>query len=403
MQSLEFPKFGDKSKFSESICDCSKICGSKCAISKHSLGKCDVIDIDNSINYIDITSYNTKRIIKCEPLSDYMIILQEQASEDNKNVKIHDNVNYSMLEILTNDIVRMYFDIENIPRDKEEMIYEIIDKIYEIIKIDSTKSYFEDYEKYKNYALTFNNNSHHEGLSYHLYLPIISTKTDIYNFIKLFNYKTDYKYANMIDYRVYGKNRLFRTVGSRCPSKFKPFNPRNQEDYHKLIKGELADTVIQNYNKLDLIFECKITKELDNEFNNKINKVGKHFSDEIKTKLITKNKYHNQQKFKSNFNNKRFNNTNFNNSSSPKQLNEIKDNLKSLSLKQLNEVKDKLENELSIKQLEEIMDKLKVMVSNNQNKTNQLIRNQDNNKITILMFIVVIVLMIANLVSNLFK
>ena len=74
-----------------------------------------------------------------------------------------------------------------------------------------------------------------------------------------------------------------------------------------------------------------------------------------------------------------------------------------MSLKQLNEVKDKLENELSIKQLEEIRDKLKVMVSNNKNKTNQLIRNQDNNKITILMFIVIVVLMIANLVSNLFK
>ena len=219
----------------------------------------------------------------------------------------------------------------------------------------------------------------------------------------MFNYRTDYKYVNMIDYRVYGKNRLFRTVGSRCPSKFKPFTPRNQEDYHKLIKGELADTVIQNHNGLDLVFKCKTTDELDFEFHDKINKVGKHFSDEIKTKLITKNKYYNQRKFKPNFNNKRFNNTNFNNSSSPKQLDEFKDNLKSLSLKQLNEVKDKLENELSIKQLEEIRDKLKVMVSNNKNKTKQLIRNQDNNKITILMFIVIVVLMIANLVSNLFK
>ena len=169
----------------------------------------------------------------------------------------------------------------------------------------------------------------------------------------------------MIDYRVYGKNRLFRTVGSRCPSKSNPFyTPRNQEDYHKLIKGGLDDTVIQNHNGLDLVFKCKTTKELDNEFNNKINKVGKHFSDEIKTKLITKNNYHNQQKFKPNFNNPRFNNPNFNNS---------------LLLKQINEIKDKMEVELS------------------KNKTKQLIRNQDNNRITILMFIVVIVLMIANL------
>ena len=380
----------------------AKLGNSKCVISKHTFNKCYASNVYNMIDFIDITSYNTKRKIKCKPLGKYMEKLREQASEDNKNVKIHDNVNYSMLEILTDDIVRMYFDIENIPKDNKEMIYEIIDKIYEIMQLKNKVS-SEDYEKYRQYALTFNNNSHHEGLSYHLFLPIRSTKTDIYNFIMLFNYRTNYKYVNMIDYRVYGKNRLFRTVGSRCPSKFKPFNQRNQEDYHKLIKGELADTVIQNWNRLELFFECNIIKELDDEFNNEKNKVSNHFSDETKTKLITKNKYHNQQKFKSNFNKPRFNNTNFNNSSSPKQLDEIKDNLKSLSLKQLNEVKDKLENELSIKQLEEIRDKLKVMVSNNKNKTKQLIRNQDNNKITILMFIVIVVLMIANLVSNLFK
>ena len=363
-------------------------------IAKHSFDNHKITD-DEIIKYIDIKSYNSKRIIKAVSLSNYLDILEEQASEDNKNVKRHDNVNYSMLEILTDDKVRMYFDIENIPRDNKEMIYEIIDKIYEIMQLKDRKIY--------KYTLTFNNNSHHEGLSYHLFIPVVSTKTSIYNFIKLFNHRTDYKYVNMIDYRVYGKNRLFRTVGSRCPSKFKPFTPRNQEDYHILIEGQLLSSIIQYTSKLDLVFKCESSKTLDNEFNNRINKVSNHFSDETKTKLITKNKYYNQRKFKPNFNNKRFNNTNFNNSSSPKQLDEFKDNLKSLSLKQLNEVKDKLENELSIKQLEEIRDKLKVMVSNNKNKTKQLIRNQDNNKITILMFIVIVVLMIANLVSNLFK
>lgn len=363
-------------------------------IAKHSFDNHKITD-DEIIKYIDIKSYNSKRIIKAVSLSNYLDILEEQASEDNKNVKRHDNVNYSMLEILTDDKVRMYFDIENIPRDNKEMIYEIIDKIYEIMQL-------KDRETYK-YTLTFNNNSHHEGLSYHLFIPVVSTKTSIYNFIKLFNHRTDYKYVNMIDYRVYGKNRLFRTVGSRCPSKFKPFNPRNQEDYHILIEGQLLSSIIQYTSKLDLVFKCESSKTLDNEFNNRINKVSNHFSDETKTKLITKNKYFNQQKLKPILNKPRFNNQNFNNSSSLKQLDEFKDNLKSLSLKQLNEVKDKLENELSIKQLEEIRDKLKVMVSNNQNKTKQLIRNQDNNKITILMFIVIVVLMIANLVSNLFK
>ena len=337
-------------------------------IAVHSLDICDSEIDDNVISFVDIKSYNTKRIIRRESLSEYMRILQEQASEDNKNVEIHDNANYSMLEVLTDDNVRMYFDIENIPKDNKEIINEIIYKIYETMKIDfkikKEYEHYKDRDEYKRYTLTFNPNSHHEGLSYHLYLPIRSTKKDIYNFIMLFNHCTDYKYVNMVDYRVYGKNWLFRTVGSRCPSKFKPFNPRRQEDYHKLIKGELADTVIQNYNNLDLVFECKITKELDDEFNDRINKVNNKFSYETKTKLITKDKYHNQQKLKPILNKPRFNNQNFNNSSSPKQLDEIK---------------DKMEVELS------------------KNKTKQLIRNQDNNRITILMFIVVIVLMIANL------
>ena len=358
-------------------------------IAKHSFDNHKITN-DEIIKYIDIKSYNSKRIIKAVSLSNYLDILEEQASEDNKNVKRHDNVNYSMLEILTDDKVRMYFDIENIPRDNKEMIYEIIDKIYEIMQL-------KDREIYK-YTLTFNNNSHHEGLSYHLFIPVVSTKTSIYNFIKLFNHRTDYKYVNMIDYRVYGKNRLFRTVGSRCPSKFKPFTPRNQEDYHKLIEGRLISSIIQYTSKLDLVFKCESSKTLDDEFNNRINKVNNKFSYETKTKLITKDKYHKlKQKLKPILNKPRFNNTKFNNSSSLKQLDEIKDNLKSLSLKQLNEVKDKLESELSIKQLEEIRDKLKVMISNNKNKTKQLIRNQDNNRLIILMFAAVIVLMIANL------
>ena len=170
-----------------------------------------------------------------------------------------------------------------------------------------------------------------------------------------------------------------------------------KEDYHKLIKGDLADTVIQNYNDLDLVFECKITKELDDEFNDRINKMNNQFSEETKAKLITNNKYHNQRNFKPNFNNQRFNNQRFNNTyfNNPNFNNPNFDN--SLSLRQLNDIKSKLENELLLKQLDEIKDKLKDVLSNNKNKTKQLIRNQDNNRLIILLFVAVIVLMIANL------
>lgn len=336
-------------------------------IANHSFNKHKNTD-DDIIKYIDIKSYNSKRIIKAVSLSNYLDILKEQASEDNKNVERHDNVNYSMLEILTDNKVRMYFDIENIPRNNKEMIYEIIDKIYEIMQLKDRETY--------NYTLTFNNNSHHEGLSYHLFIPVASTKTNIYNFIKLFNHRTDYKYVDMIDYRVYGKNRLFRTVGSRCPSKLNPFTPRRQEDYHKLIEGQLISSIIQNTSKLDLFFKCESSKILDDEFNNRINKVNNKFSEESKYQRLL-NLYPDQRKFKPNFNNPNFDN--------------------SLSLRQLNDVKEKLKNELLLKQLDEIKDKLKDVLSNNKNKTNQLIRNQDNNILIILIFVAVIVLMIANL------
>ena len=251
------------------------------------------IKSDNRIQYIDIESYNSERSNTYEPTTSYLIKLLEQASEDNKNIKIHDNVNYSLLEVLTDDEVRMYFDIKNIPKDNKEMIYEIIDKIYEIMKLEYRDIYKSD--TYTNYTLTVNNNSHHEKLSYHLFLPIVSTKTDIYNFVKLFNYRTDYKYVNMIDCSVYGENVLFRTVGSRRPSNSNKsqFTPRNQEDYHKLIKGRLYDSIIQNYNKLNLVFKCELSEIFD-DFNNKINKVKNQILDEIKTKLITQNDYHNQ-------------------------------------------------------------------------------------------------------------
>lgn len=351
-------------------------------IAKHSFDKHKITD-DDIIKYIDIKSYNSKRIIKTASLSNYLDILKEQASEDNKNVKRHDNANYSMLEILTDDKVRMYFDIENIPRNNKEMIYEIIDKIYEIMQLKDRDTY--------NYTLTFNPNSHHEGLSYHLFIPVASTKKYIYNFIKLFNYRTDYKYVDMIDYRVYGKNRLFRTVGSRCPNKLNPFTPRRQEDYHKLIEGRLISSIIQNTSKLDLFFKCESSKILDDEFNKRINKLNNQFSEETIAKLITSTKYRDHRKLESIFNNQR-NNQRFNN---PRFNNPNFDN--SLSLRQLNDIKGKLENELLLRQLDEIKDKLKDVLSNNKNKTKQLIRDQDNNRLIILMFAAVIVLMIANL------
>lgn len=201
----------------------------------------------NNIDFVDITNYSdARKIFNCS-LEKFLALIHIQ-NGDYENIQIdnelitHDNINKSILEILTPSMTRMFFDIENIP--KEEILFEILDKMIEL------------YDLPKNYALTKNINSTHDGLSYHVYFPLRACKSDVLLLIKDFNFKTDYKYFDYIDYRVYGKNRLFRVVGSKCPGKVG--HERNLNDFHNLIQGNLEDTIIQNCNNLpdfNYIFE----------------------------------------------------------------------------------------------------------------------------------------------------
>ena len=305
--------------------------------------------VDQEINYVDIKYYEESRKILKKSLDSFMIVLKEREYEHDKQT--HQT---SILEILTDYKVRMYFDIENIPRDNQEMIYEIINEIYKMTGLDKYDP------KHEKYALTFNPNSHHEGLSYHLYLPIRTTKRDIYNFIKLFNHYTDYKYVNMIDYRVYGKNRLFRTVGCCCPGQWKKRQQRRLDDYHRLVKGDLDDTVIQNYKNLSLVFSCSCDQKINDEFDKKVYKTESNFSESQARKY--------QYYKKPNPFNKSYT---FNN------------------------------NESLIERINEMKNKIDMKIFKNANKTKQIINNQnqlrDTNRMIFLMFVAVIVLMIANL------
>lgn len=225
------------------------------------------------IKYVDIKNYESPRIIQIECLNLFVADINKQLDKIIKQQSEYDKSHCtSILEILTDDDVRMYFDIENIPKNDYSLIDEIIDKIYKLTGLDKYDP------KYK-YALTFNPNSHHEGLSYHLFLPVRTTKSDIYNFIKLFNYLTNYKYINMIDYRVYGRNRLFRTVGCCCPGQLKKKQERRFDDYHRLFEGELCDTIIQNYKNLDLVFSCPYDKDISHEFDEKVHRAESNFSE----------------------------------------------------------------------------------------------------------------------------
>ena len=230
------------------------------------------------INFVDINSYSEKRHIYKLSFEEFMVLANHQADTNNNNNEIHDNKNYSILEILTSNNVRMYFDIENIPN--ENIIFNIID----------------DIKKYANlncdYALTQNNNSRHDGLSYHLYFPVQTTKNDIYNFIKYLHFKTNNIYFNYIDYRVYSFNRLFRIVGSVCPSRYDNVKKiidiqRNFNDYHKLIHGNLEDTIIQNYNKLikwNFNFNSNEIENINDNFNKNKNINNKNIKFSITSK-----------------------------------------------------------------------------------------------------------------------
>lgn len=305
-----------------------------------------IVYIDQEINYVDIKYYEESRKILKKSLDSFMIVLKEREDEHTKQK--HQT---SILEILTDYKVRMYFDIENIPKNNKEMIYEIINEIY---KLTGLNKYDPKHEKY---ALTFNPNSRHEGLSYHLFLPIRTTKRDIYNFIKLFNHYTDYKYVNMIDYRVYGKNRLFRTVGCCCPGQWKKRQERRFEDYHMLVKGDLHDTIIQNYKNLALVFDCCIDQKITEEFNNNVYKTESNFSD-------------GQRRYQCN-----------------KKLND-----QSKTLDKQNELLEKIN---------EMKNKIDMEIFKNANQTKQIINNQnqlrDTNRIIFLMFIAIVVLVIMNL------
>lgn len=368
---------------------------------KYKTGSCQITCpktpyYDNIIKYVDIPMYNTKRnIITCS-LSDYIKLLTEQASPDNKNVEIHDNLNNSLLEILTDNTVRMYFDIENIPRDNPDMIYEIIKEMLNMLKID--------YDKFE-YALTHNANSHHEGLSYHLFFPFKTTKLEIRKFIMLFNYQTNNKYIEYIDYRVYGSNRLFRTVGSRCPGKSKPYSPRNPIDYHVLVKGKLEDTIIQNYGRLTKYFTCSCCDNTWNTYEENFYKLIDKMSDndnstpekrslyDLYVKPITISRECWEMMMERKFNrenmDKNKDNKELNNSSEVKDVDIQPENEKVNNQPEIN-------NQPVNKQENKLMDQFK-----DSDQIKKLIENQNqlnnNNNLTMIMFIAVIVLLIANL------
>jgi len=163
----------------------------------------------------------------------------------------------SNFEVLLNNTRRFYWDIENIPIDKTELIYEIIKDINSFLNIED-----------KHYLLTMNGNSNqHSGLSYHYILPYILDYKSMKKCVLLFKEQYD-KYSDYIDSNVYNIGRLFR-----LPNQGKPTGKGIcKEDFHKIIHGSILDSIIQNVKDLPILIP---PKEIENI---KLKSTSKDFS-----------------------------------------------------------------------------------------------------------------------------
>lgn len=208
----------------------------------------------NTYAYVRISnfkeSYKQNRKY-CSNIGELMSVV-----DDNKNTP-----NLSIFEVLENSIRRVYFDIENIPFDRENVIYEIIQKLAEFMEISPDT-----------YGLTLNKGSHHKGLSYHLTFPFKTHATNILNLVRSF--KLQYpEYVEYIDECVYSTNRLFRLPnqygiveydeikGKLAPSKWYYNTTSEKErkrldkyrDVHRIVNGKFEDLIIQNIDNIPML------------------------------------------------------------------------------------------------------------------------------------------------------
>jgi hypothetical protein len=176
--------------------------------------------------YVKLDAYynRTRYPYSVNILKDFVEIIKEN----------YKNNQFSILENLYESrLLKIFFDIENIPSDQPNLIYKIIDEIFDFFQFDNRK-----------YALTLNKNSRHPGLSYHLYFPYTSYLSNMNNMVHSLCYNKPH-ITNYIDTSVYANNRLFRVVGA-CDLIDKKTEKRNLESYHELIKGNIEDSIIQN-------------------------------------------------------------------------------------------------------------------------------------------------------------
>lgn len=250
---------------------------------------------ENRIKYIEISknfTENKRENWKESSKGEYIAKLMKNDSQT------------SIFEIL-DDRVKIYFDIEKIPKENDKLIFDIVAKIISVLVDKTNIQRMMDVS----YILTENLHSHtHEGRSYHLIL--YNTAMSKYNIKDFINYYISNKFVGYqyIDASVYTHNRLFRAVNQKGVSRFG--DGLNDDDVHKIIeyydadKGMLYDnmpeneqikhSIIQIYDYTEYVINCtlflsrveriKYRKETKNASQNK-------FSDGWRNKPTIKNTF----------------------------------------------------------------------------------------------------------------
>lgn len=203
---------------------------------------------DPYIDYIEIRkSYaeNTKRNHRSIRLSSYIGKIKNK------------NLTSSFFEILNNYTnLKPYFDIEKIPVDQPNLIYDIIGDL---------RTWFskETGDELGDYILTLNKHSiSHDGLSYHLIFYEWSCKQN--NILSMLNnfLESHTEYVNYMDGSVYSKGRLFRSINQIGVDKKLFQLSKFEDDLHTMINVEQTDDTIAK----SIIQNTDDTKKLRHEF-----------------------------------------------------------------------------------------------------------------------------------------
>ena len=159
------------------------------------------------------------------------------------------NKETASFEILRREVRRLYLDLENIPKDRPDVVDIIVKGIKELLNIPNVKHH-----------VSFNKASKtHAGLSYHVVFNICMTRANIYQAI-LYYKSTHEDYSAYIDPSVYSRIRLFR-----LPFNGKPIGSTiDNNDFHDIItEGSILDDFyIQDTDSYPMLEDKDIKDEI---------------------------------------------------------------------------------------------------------------------------------------------